>query len=125
MSFVAFIWNRHRHEACTTDSIQIRYYEENGLMQAERTKGYQRLIAFHDVDLEFRNFLDKGLNFKGIKLLLAQDKTPEQLTETNSTVEISKQELRIRLRNELTEVGRLGKVSLRQGELSRYFDNRS
>ncbi|WP_339231104.1 MerR family transcriptional regulator [Oceanobacillus sp. FSL K6-2867] len=100
---------------------QIRYYEENRLIAPERTSGNQRLFSFNDVDklLEIKNLLDRGLNLAGIKLLLDGEVIVEDRIEKKS--DISDKELRKILKNELNEVGRLGRTSLRQGELSRFF----
>lgn len=103
---------------------QIRYYEEHQLISPKRTTGNQRLFSFNDVDklLEIKNLLDKGLNMAGIKLLLT-DKV-NKAAEKNETMKITNKELREVLRNELSEAGRFGKSSLRQGELSRFFVKR-
>lgn len=101
---------------------QIRYYEEHDLIQPERTSGNQRLFSFNDVDrlLEIKNFLDKGLNIAGIKLLIQGDKyEPKEIKVKEN--DLSKKELRTKLREELTETGKFGKTSLIQGELSRFF----
>ncbi len=101
---------------------QIRYYEENELIKPERTSGNQRLFSFNDVDklLEIKDLLDKGLNMAGIKLLLAEEvKEAEKKKEQESS--LSDKELRNILRNELNNAGRLGRTSIRQGELSRFF----
>jgi len=100
---------------------QIRYYEENELISPERTAGNQRLFSFNDVDklLEIKDLLDKGLNLAGIKLLLSEDVKQEKKQEQGKN--LSDKDIRAILRNELNEAGRLGKASLRQGELSRFF----
>ncbi|GLO66294.1 transcriptional regulator [Oceanobacillus kimchii] len=101
---------------------QIRYYEENELIAPERTKGNQRLFSFNDVDrlLEIKDLLDKGLNMAGIKLLLAEGQKVVETSKKNDS-NISDRELRTILRNELNEAGRMGKTSIRQGELARFF----
>ncbi|SHF53616.1 MerR family transcriptional regulator [Ornithinibacillus halophilus] len=107
---------------------QIRYYEEHDLIHPERTSGNQRLFSFNDVDrlLEIKNYLDKGLNLAGIKLLLIDDK--EEIKEPSKAIppksELSKKELRAILRKEIEYAGRFGRASTRQGELSRFFNNR-
>ena len=105
---------------------QIRYYEENELITPERTSGNQRLFSFNDVDklLEIKDLLDKGLNIAGIKLLLteeAEEKKAATKEQKNKEKELTDKELRAILRSELDSAGRLGKTSLRQGELSRFF----
>lgn len=100
---------------------QIRYYEEQGLIFPERTKGNQRLFSFNDVDrlLEIKDLLDKGLNLAGIKLLLENSQEGETNTRRNS--ELSEKELREILRNDLNHRSQMNKAHLRQGELSRFF----
>ncbi|MCZ0702642.1 MerR family glutamine synthetase transcriptional repressor [Natronobacillus azotifigens] len=103
---------------------QIRYYEEHNLVNPARTEGNQRLFSFNDVDrlLEIKELIEKGINLAGIKQVLQLKDLPrtEQVT-TDTKPELTEKELRKFLRNELLESGRLGKTSLRQGELSRFF----
>jgi MerR family transcriptional regulator, glutamine synthetase repressor len=109
---------------------QIRYYEEHGLVAPERTSGNQRLFSFNDVDrlLEIKNYLDKGLNLAGIKLLLTgeEDKVekPEKPEVIHKQSQLTNRELREILRSEINEAGRYGKASLLQGELARFFTKR-
>ncbi|MFD1065329.1 MerR family transcriptional regulator [Oceanobacillus locisalsi] len=111
---------------------QIRYYEANDLIAPERTKGNQRLFSFNDVDrlLQIKDLLDRGLNMAGIKLLLDEENGKEipkeeaQKQEKKAPADLTDKELREILRNELTEVGRYGKASMRQGELARFFTGR-
>ncbi|WP_163971303.1 MerR family transcriptional regulator [Oceanobacillus halotolerans] len=101
---------------------QIRYYEEHWLITPERTEGNQRLFSFNDVDklLEIKDYLDKGLNLAGIKLLLNEDTSLKEET-TKKEKDLSKTQLRKVLKQELNDAGRYGKTTLRQGELARFF----
>ncbi|UOQ47795.1 MerR family transcriptional regulator [Gracilibacillus caseinilyticus] len=104
---------------------QIRYYEQHQLIHPSRTEGNQRLFSFNDVDrlLEIKELIEKGLNLAGIKQVLEMKKMPitdESIPEERNS-EISEKELRKLLHKELMDAGRLGKTSLRQGELSRFF----
>ncbi|MGN8646917.1 MerR family transcriptional regulator [Gracilibacillus sp. HCP3S3_G5_1] len=104
---------------------QIRYYEQHQLIHPSRTEGNQRLFSFNDVDrlLEIKELIEKGLNLAGIKQVLemkSMPKTDQSVSEDKSS-EISEKELRKILQKELLDAGRLGKTSLRQGELSRFF----
>ncbi|MBP0725953.1 MerR family transcriptional regulator [Bacillus sp. RG28] len=106
---------------------QIRYYEENSLINPARTDGNRRLFSFNDVDvlLEIKRLIEQGLNMAGIKevmkLKLAETtKEPvngQQALEKN----ISDDQLRKMLRQELQHAGKLGRTSLRQGDMSRFF----
>lgn len=104
---------------------QIRYYEEHELINPARTEGNQRLFSFNDVDrlLEIKELIEKGINLAGIKQVLQLKDLPRtgQSADQKTSQELSEKELRKLLRNELLEAGRLGKTSLRQGELSRFF----
>ncbi|MFA1822162.1 MerR family transcriptional regulator [Virgibacillus oceani] len=101
---------------------QIRYYEKHDLIDPERTSGNQRLFSFKDVDrlLEIKNLLDKGLNIAGIKLMISEEE--QKTRENKKKTKITRQELKEFLKQELNESGRYGKTSLRQGELSRFFN---
>ncbi|WP_018934474.1 MerR family transcriptional regulator [Gracilibacillus lacisalsi] len=105
---------------------QIRYYEQHQLIHPSRTEGNQRLFSFNDVDrlLEIKELIEKGLNLAGIKQVLEMKSMPktEKSDESDAkSSEISEKELRKILHKELLDAGRLGKTSLRQGELSRFF----
>ena len=108
---------------------QIRYYEEQGLIHPARSEGNQRLFSFNDIDrlLEIRELIEQGVNISGIKqiFLMKNTKQHEQVAveAPNEKVqkELTKQQLRNYLKNELMTAGRHGKASLIQGELSRFF----
>ncbi|WP_208592638.1 MerR family transcriptional regulator [Gracilibacillus suaedae] len=104
---------------------QIRYYEQHQLIHPSRTEGNQRLFSFNDVDrlLEIKELIEKGLNLAGIKQVLEMKTMPktEKSAPDAKSSEISEKELRKILHKELLDAGRLGKTSLRQGELSRFF----
>ncbi|VDG19836.1 MerR family transcriptional regulator [Lactiplantibacillus mudanjiangensis] len=53
---------------------QIRYYEEQGLIQPERNAGNRRMFSLNDVDrlLEIKDYLADGINMAGIKEIYAQ-----------------------------------------------------
>lgn len=107
---------------------QIRYYEEHQLIHPARTEGNQRLFSFNDVDrlLEIKDLIEKGINLAGIKQVLQLKELPttnESHSEKEKKAEMSEKDLRKFLRQELLQTGRLGKASLRQGEMSRFFKN--
>ncbi|MFD1735906.1 MerR family transcriptional regulator [Bacillus salitolerans] len=105
---------------------QIRYYEEHGLVTPARTDGNRRLFSFNDVDrlLEIKDLIDQGVNMAGIKQVF-QVKHQSDETE-NKQVEIVKkeltdEELRKMLKDELIQAGRFNRTSLRQGDMARFF----
>ena len=105
---------------------QIRYYEEHQLISPARTEGNRRLFSLNDIDrlLEIKDLIDQGVNMAGIKqLFLVKEQRSnvlEQQTE-KAKPDLSDDELRKLLRNELLHSGRLNRSSLRQGDISRFF----
>lgn len=107
---------------------QIRYYEQNGLIQPARTEGKQRLFSFNDVDqlLEIKALIEKGLNIAGIKQVLLIQQPPVEktvITEKSEAKrkEMSDKELRQLLKTQIMNPSRLNDTSLIRGELSRFF----
>ncbi len=109
---------------------QIRYYEQHQLIAPSRTEGNQRLFSFNDIDrlLEIKELIEQGVNISGIKQIFAlklkaNKNEPMIVEQINEVVqkEITNQQLRNYLKNELMLAGRHGKASLIQGELSRFF----
>ena len=107
---------------------QIRYYEQHGLIKPVRTSGNQRLFSFNDVErlLEIKALIEKGVNIAGIKQVLAPASgdaegggAPEH-QPAPSRRDLSDHQLHRMLKRQLME-RRPGRVSLIQGELTRYF----
>ena len=98
---------------------QIRYYEEHDLIQPHRTEGNRRMFSLNDVDklLEIKDMLDQGVNMAGIKKVFDL----RQKTNATEKKEISDSELRKILREEMQQAQRMQKSSLRQGDLSRFY----
>ncbi|MEK4228924.1 MerR family transcriptional regulator [Solibacillus sp. FSL H8-0538] len=103
---------------------QIRYYEEHGLIEPARSEGNRRMFSLDDVDslLEIRELLDQGINMAGIRKVFDMRKLSNVSNVRNSnTLSISDAELRVILREEMQQAQRMQKSSLRQGDLSRFF----
>lgn len=109
---------------------QIRYYEQNGLIQPARTEGKQRLFSFNDVDrlLEIKSLIEQGLNIAGIKQVLALkagNPEPTVITEKSEEKrkELSDRELHQMLKQQLFHYGssHMKDTTLIRGELSRFF----
>jgi MerR family transcriptional regulator, glutamine synthetase repressor len=108
---------------------QIRYYEEHNLVSPVRSEGNRRLFSLNDIDklLEIKDFLDQGINMAGIKKILAvREETQPESDEQKKKGEKARQnltddELRKLLRNEMIHAGRFKRASLRQGDMSRFF----
>jgi MerR family transcriptional regulator, glutamine synthetase repressor len=107
---------------------QIRYYEEHELISPARTDGNRRLFCLNDIDklLEIKDLIDQGVNMAGIKKIFAVHEQKEITPEIKQDAEkirkdLSNEELRKLLRNEIMQAGRLNRSSLRQGDMSRFF----
>lgn len=101
---------------------QIRYYEENELIHPERTSGNRRVFSFNDVDrlLDIKSLLDEGVNLAGIRKVLSE-KPQEANQPAGADHSVTEEEVMKYLKKELISVGKYGKTSLIQGELSRFF----
>ncbi len=99
---------------------QIRYYEEHDLIQPHRTEGNRRMFSLNDVDtlLEIKDMLEQGVNMAGIKKVFEMKNDPA-LKDVSK--EISDTELRKILREEMRQAQRMQKSSIRQGDLSRFY----
>lgn len=100
---------------------QIRYYEEHELIEPARSEGNRRMFSLDDVDslLEIRELLDQGINMAGIKKVFDMRKLNN--ARSSDALSISDVELRSILREEMLQAQRMQKSSLRQGDLSRFF----
>ncbi|KGR74028.1 MerR family transcriptional regulator [Ureibacillus sinduriensis] len=101
---------------------QIRYYEEHDLIQPHRTEGNRRMFSLNDVDtlLDVKDMLEQGVNMAGIKKVFEMKNNPA-VQAAKAKEEISDAELRRILREEMMNNGRHQKTSLRQGDLSRFY----
>jgi MerR family transcriptional regulator, glutamine synthetase repressor len=105
---------------------QIRYYEEHELISPARTDGNRRLFSLVDIDrlLEIKDLIDQGINMAGIKQLLLvkeQQSNVIQQQAEKAKQELTDDQLRNLLRQELQQAGRFNRSSLRQGDMSRFF----
>ncbi|WP_071394615.1 MerR family transcriptional regulator [Bacillus tuaregi] len=107
---------------------QIRYYEEHGLVNPERSEGNRRLYSLNDIDtlLEIKDLIDQGVNLAGIKKIFAvkEEQSIEhelQKQAIKEKRELSNEEIRKLLRKELTNAGRFNRPSTRQGDMFRFF----
>ncbi|WP_053366263.1 MerR family transcriptional regulator [Bacillus sp. FJAT-27245] len=106
---------------------QIRYYEEHQLISPARTEGNRRMFSLNDIDrlLEIKDLIDKGVNMAGIRelfLVNQADRQRESEKEQKPKKEITEVELRKLLRSELLHAGRFNRSTLRQGDMSRFFN---
>lgn len=106
---------------------QIRYYEEHQLITPMRTEGNRRLFSLNDIDrlLEIKELIEQGVNLAGIKKIFTvknetvlQSQDIEQAEKMRK--DLTEEELRKILRTELVQ-GKKYHTSLRQGDMSRFF----
>lgn len=103
---------------------QIRYYEEHELINPARTDGNRRMFSFNDVDklLEIKSLIEQGVNLAGIKRVFELNQQAVSLLKNEvKNEQVSDAAIHRRLKRDLMHAGRLGKTSLIQGELSRFF----
>jgi MerR family glutamine synthetase transcriptional repressor len=105
---------------------QIRYYEEHQLISPARTDGNRRMYSLNDIDrlLEVKDLIDQGINMAGIKQLFIVKEQQANIIEKHSEKvkqELTDEQLRKLLRNELMHSGRNNRPTLRQGDMSRFF----
>ena len=100
---------------------QIRYYEEHELIVPARSEGNRRMFSLDDIDalLEIRELLDQGINMAGVKKVFAMRN--DEHVRNSDAMQMSDAELRAILREEMQQAQRMQKTSLRQGDLSRFF----
>ena len=100
---------------------QIRYYEEHELIVPARSEGNRRMFSLDDIDalLEIRELLDQGINMAGVKKVFAMRN--DDYVRSTDNMQMSDAELRAILREEMQQAQRMQKTSLRQGDLSRFF----
>ena len=98
---------------------QIRYYEEHHLIEPHRTEGNRRMFSLNDVDtlLEIKDYLEQGMNIAKVKKVFAKKQDPVVTEEAD----LSDNELRHVMREEMRQAQRMQKSSIRQGDLSRFY----
>ncbi|ADU30277.1 MerR family transcriptional regulator [Evansella cellulosilytica] len=59
-------------EVTNLSGRQIRYYEEQGLIQPVRNKGNQRIFSLNDIERlsEIKSLIDQKVNIAGIKAII-------------------------------------------------------
>lgn len=88
---------------------QIRYYEKQGLISAERNSGNQRIYSLNDIDslLEIKDLVTDGLNMADIKQLF-DNREIEKNTFVEPKEQLSDEEARRLLRDEIIKQSGLG-----------------
>ena len=94
---------------------QIRYYEDQGLIQPERTAGNRRMYSLNDMDrlLEIKDFLDDGYNIAAIK----REYEEREVRAQQKQVTLTDADVRRILHDELLQQGRFTPPSQQFGNL--------
>ncbi|KFJ15822.1 MerR family transcriptional regulator [Apilactobacillus kunkeei] len=85
---------------------KIRYYEEQVLVSPKKNDGNRRMYSLNDIDviLEIKDYLDEGLNIAKIQEIYKKRKEDNK---SNDTKELTDQEARKILSDELLNIGGL------------------
>jgi MerR family glutamine synthetase transcriptional repressor len=111
---------------------QIRYCEEHSLITPSRTDGNRRMFSLNDIDrlLEIKELIDQGVNMAGIKQVFGlKNQSDDFVLSNNEPIiisdkkELSEEELRKLLKQEVVEKRRSNQANLRQGDMWRFFKN--
>ena len=94
---------------------QIRYYEDQGLIQPERTAGNRRMYSLNDMDrlLEIKDFLDDGYNIAAIK----HEYEEREVRAQQKQAALTDADVRRILHDELLQQGRFTTPSQQFGNL--------
>ena len=94
---------------------QIRYYEDQGLIQPERTAGNRRMYSLNDMDrlLEIKDFLNDGYNIAAIK----HEYEKRKIRVQQKRVALTDADVRRILHDELLQQGRFTTPSQQFGNL--------
>lgn len=94
---------------------QIRYYEDQELIQPERTAGNRRMYSLNDMDrlLEIKDFLDDGYNIAAIK----REYEEREVRAQQKQVTLTDADVRRILHDELLQQGRFTTPSQQFGNL--------
>ena len=94
---------------------QIRYYEDQGLIQPERTAGNRRMYSLNDMDrlLEIKDFLNDCYNIAAIK----HEYEKRKIRVQQKQVALTDADVRRILHDELLQQGRFTTPSQQFGNL--------
>ena len=94
---------------------QIRYYEDQRLIQPERTAGNRRMYSLNDMDrlLEIKDFLNDGYNIAAIK----HEYEKRKIRVQQKQVALTDADVRRILHDELLQQGRFTTPSQQFGNL--------
>ena len=86
---------------------QIRYYEEQDLIQPERNEGNRRMFSLNDVDalLEIKDYIAEGINMAGIKRIYEfKESKPMTIEDGGSNPTLTDDDVRRILHSEFLSI---------------------
>ncbi|MDC4186817.1 MerR family transcriptional regulator [Loigolactobacillus coryniformis] len=88
---------------------QIRYYEEQELIQPQRNDGNRRMYSLNDIDvlLEIKDYLAEGINMAGIKHIYEMQEQAKQKKQADMKRPVTDEDVRRIFHDELLQQGRL------------------
>lgn len=88
---------------------QIRYYEEQDLIDPIRNEGNRRMYSLNNIDvlLEIKDYLSDGINMAGIKRIYKLQKSKEENREREMTKMMTDDDVRKILHDEFLAVSGL------------------
>lgn len=88
---------------------QIRYYEEQGLINPMRNEGNRRMYSLNDIDilLEIKDYLSDGINMAGIKRIYELQENKEKDREQEMSKIMTDDDVRKILHDEFLAVSGL------------------
>ena len=88
---------------------QIRYYEQQDLIEPVRNEGNRRMYSLNDIDrlLEIKDYLDDGLNISGIKEVYKKQSQLEDERKKNLKKGLTDSDVRRILQDEFLNIGGL------------------
>ena len=106
-------WNSYEVDGFNRSSNS--YYEDQGLIQPERTAGNRRMYSLNDMDrlLEIKDFLDDGYNIAAIK----HEYEEREVRAQQKQVALTDADVRRILHDELLQQGRFTTPSQQFGNL--------
>ncbi|USS87026.1 MerR family transcriptional regulator [Fructilactobacillus cliffordii] len=88
---------------------QIRYYDDSGLVNSERTESNRRLYSLNDIDriLEIKDYLDEGMNIEQIKRVYEKQRLRQSKKQAAKQQSVSDQKVRQYLRKDILKASGL------------------
>lgn len=88
---------------------QIRYYEEQELINPERNEGNRRMYSLNDIDvlLEIKDYLSDGINMAGIKRIYELKEIKQNTKKEEADKSLTDEDVRRILHSEFLSISGL------------------